>query len=155
MNYGTATITATAEDGGLQAKCEVIVFKPVTSVAFEQTTMQMQINTMQPLVQAKVLPEDATNKNITYTSSNPSVVTINPDNQLMMAFALGTSTITATTEDGELTATCEIEVVSNISTEIESHNVAVDILVQKIFENNTIYILCNGEKYTIDGRRVE
>ncbi len=151
-NYGRTIVTATTEEGGHTAQCEVIVFKHVTGVEFEEKSMQMQINTMQPLIQAKVLPEDATNKNVTYTSSNPSVVTINGDR--MMAFALGTSTITATTEDGGYTAKCEVTVVPEITTSTNAP--AADTSnIEKVTEDGVVYVVKPiGEKYAIDGRKV-
>ncbi len=43
----------------------------------------------------------------------------------------------------------------NPTTGVETLSHSVSGEVRKVFENGTIYILCNGEKYTIDGRRVE
>lgn len=53
---------------------------------------------------ATVMPENATNKNVTFTSSNPSVATVDT-NGLVTAIAKGSFTITVTTEDGNYTAT--------------------------------------------------
>ncbi|RKM60270.1 Ig domain-containing protein [Butyrivibrio sp. XB500-5] len=52
-------------------------------------------------------PESATNKNLTYTSSDPSVVRMY-DNGYADIANYGSATITATSEDGDYTATCEI-----------------------------------------------
>ncbi|OJG78581.1 LPXTG-domain-containing protein cell wall anchor domain [Enterococcus pallens] len=50
-----------------------------------------------------VMPENATNKNVTFTSSNPSVATVDA-NGLVTGVAEGEFTITATTADGGFTA---------------------------------------------------
>lgn len=53
---------------------------------------------------ATVMPENATNKNVTFTSSDPSVATVDA-NGLVTAIAKGSFTITVTTVDGNHTAT--------------------------------------------------
>ena len=58
---------------------------------------------------ATVQPDDATNKTITWTSSNPAVATVT-GNGLVTAIADGKTTITATAQDGGKKATCEVTV---------------------------------------------
>lgn len=57
---------------------------------------------------ATVLPSNATNKNVTWSTSNSSVATVS--NGVVSAVNKGTTTITATTVDGGYTATCLITV---------------------------------------------
>ncbi len=107
---GTATITATTEDGGLTATCNVeVVIVPVSSITLDKTSVNMGIGDSQDLT-ATVLPNNATNKAVSWTSSNPAAVTVS-NSGLVKGIAAGTATITATTEDGGLTATCNVEVV--------------------------------------------
>ena len=58
---------------------------------------------------ATVSPEDAVNKNVAWSSSTPAVATVEAGK--VTAVKAGTSTITVTTEDGGMTATCEVTVV--------------------------------------------
>ncbi|MCQ2173067.1 MAG: fimbrillin family protein [Bacteroidales bacterium] len=58
---------------------------------------------------ATVLPADAFNKNFTWSSSNASVATVD-ENGKVTAMAEGETDITATTEVGELVATCKTTV---------------------------------------------
>lgn len=58
---------------------------------------------------ATVEPIDATNKNVTWSSSAPGVATVDASGNVT-AVAEGTATITATTDDGGKTATCTVTV---------------------------------------------
>jgi Bacterial surface proteins containing Ig-like domains len=103
---GTATITASA--GGKSAKCEVSVKRKVvdvTGVSLNKTDL-----TLNPgetfLLEATVSPSDATDKTVTWTSSDPSVVSV--ESGLVKAVSAGTATVTATA--GGKSAKCEVNV---------------------------------------------
>ena len=61
-------------------------------------------------------PEDTTNKSVTWTSSNTKVATVDTKGKVK-GLTEGTTTITATSEDGGFTATCEVTVVPRTSVE--------------------------------------
>ena len=110
LKVGNATITAKTDDGGKTATCEVIVETkdiPVTGVTLDKTSYEMTEGDEFTLT-ATVNPENATNKNISWSSSNPSVATVN--NGKIKALKAGTATITVKTDDGGKTATCEVTV---------------------------------------------
>ena len=107
---GEATITATTADGtNLSASCKVTVEPTkVTSITLSQNTASLHVGESVTLT-ATVKPDDATDKTVTWKSSNDAVATV--DNGKVTAVALGEATITATTADGtNLTATCAITV---------------------------------------------
>lgn len=79
----------------------------VESVALDQETLTLTEGDAATLT-ATVLPEDATNKNVTWASDNEEVAKV--ENGTVTAVAEGTATITVTTEDGGHTATCEVTV---------------------------------------------
>ena len=58
---------------------------------------------------ATITPSTATNKNVTWTSSNEKVVTVSKEG-IITAIEEGTTTITVTTEDGNKVAKCEVTV---------------------------------------------
>ena len=111
VSAGTATITVTTEDGTKTASCTVTVTVPVTGVTLSQTQASLYYNrTPNTLtLTATVAPDNATNKDVTWTSSDSTVATVD-QNGLVTALARGTAVITATTADGGKTASCTVTV---------------------------------------------
>ena len=115
VSAGTATITVTAADGSEEkAVCTVTVTAAtvsVTGVTLSQTQAHLYYNgTPNTLaLTATVAPANATNKNVTWTSDNSSVATVDSSGNVT-AVAPGTATITVTTVDGSKTATCLVTV---------------------------------------------
>ena len=110
LKAGTATITVTTEDGGKTATCQVTVnarIYNVESVSLDKTNITLPEGDSETLI-ATVYPDNATNKNVSWTSSNTPVATVN--NGVVTALKAGTATITVTTEDGSKTATCQVTV---------------------------------------------
>jgi uncharacterized protein YjdB len=106
VKAGTATITAKA--GDKTATCKVTVEKKVIaveSVELDKTALELTEGDTGTLV-ATVKPDDATDKTVTWTSSDPDVATV--EDGKVVAVKEGTVTITATA--GEKTATCAVTV---------------------------------------------
>ena len=111
VGAGTATITATA--GGKSATCTVAVETPVvvvTSVTLDNPTLDLNIGESSTLV-ATVAPDNATDKTVTWTTSDATIATVN--NGVVSALAAGTATITATS--GTQTATCDVTVSTSVA----------------------------------------
>ena len=109
---GTTTITATATDGsGVTASCEVTVNinYPVQGISLnhDAKTFTKAGETLQ--LTATVYPDSATNKTVTWKSSDKTVATVDESGEVT-AVGNGTADITATTEDGGKTATCQVTV---------------------------------------------
>lgn len=98
---------------------------------------------------AVVYPTDAANKNVTWTSDNDAVATVD-DKGLVTANAVGTATITATTEDGGYTDTCVVTVTNNATKEVTMfvntlHAVPnEDYLIGYTTTNGDTYIMSNA-----------
>ena len=107
VSAGNATITVTTEDGNYTARCEVTVTVPVTGVTLSQTELSL-VKGATATLSATVVPADATNKKVTWSSTNTAVATV--ENGTVTAVSGGNATITVTTEDGNHTATCEVTV---------------------------------------------
>lgn len=80
----------------------------VTGVSLNKSSFDLQVGDSETLI-ATVLPDNASNKNVTWESSNTSVATV--DNGVITAKSVGNTTITVTTEDGSHTATCDVTVI--------------------------------------------
>lgn len=96
---GTATITCTAKDGsGAKDTCKVTVYQPVTKIKLNTNKITWQVGTSGSFKPA-VSPGNATNKALTWKSSNTKVATVNANGKLT-AVSPGTATITCTAKDG-------------------------------------------------------
>lgn len=80
---------------------------PVTGVTLDKASGTLYQGGTLTLV-ATVSPSDASNKSVAWTSSNSTVATVN--NGVITALALGTATITVTTQDGGYSATYALTV---------------------------------------------
>ena len=95
--------TAIEDDGSGLARS--IVVTPATATLFYSSSNRQGIN-----LRAYVYPETATDKSVTWTTSNPDVVQVN-EGGYAYSTGVGTATVTATTKDGSnLSAKCEITV---------------------------------------------
>ncbi|MDR1556107.1 MAG: Ig-like domain-containing protein, partial [Tannerellaceae bacterium] len=110
VSDGSATITVTTADGNKKATCNVSVISPisVTGVSLNKTSIPLGINATEQLT-ATVFPSNATNKNVSWESSNTTVASVSA-NGLVTGKAEGSATITVITQDGNKTATCTVTV---------------------------------------------
>ena len=106
-NYNTA-ITYVA--GTLSVTDPTI---PVTGVTLNKTSLGLTVGGSERLT-ATVTPNDATDKSVTWASSNTAVATVDA-NGTVTAVSAGTATITVTTADGAKTAACTVTVRTNSS----------------------------------------
>ncbi|MBO4756401.1 MAG: Ig domain-containing protein, partial [Bacteroidales bacterium] len=100
---GTTVITAMAS--GKVASCTVTVSVPVESLSLDQTSVTLAENESITLT-ATVGPADATDKTVTWSSSNPAIATV--EDGKVTAIKEGSATITA--KAGEKSATCQVTV---------------------------------------------
>lgn len=111
LKPGEAVVSVTTEDGGKTATCDIKVNPKI--VAVESITLSPETKSIivgeSFVLTVSVLPTDATNKNVTYESSDVGIVSIDQLGKIK-AIRVGKATITVTTEDGGKTATCEVTV---------------------------------------------
>ena len=137
VKAGSAAIKVITEDGSKTAECSVTVnakVYPVTSVSLDKTSLTLTEGETAQLT-ATVLPENASNKNVSWTSSNSDVATVSQDGQVT-AVSAGTATIRVVTTDGGKVAECAVIVnhlyvpVTGVSIEPSSAAVAVGKTIQ-------------------------
>ena len=107
VGFGTATITAKSNNGKT-ASCTVTVNPiAVTGVSLNKTSLSFTGTGSSQTLTATVSPSNATNKTLTWSSSNTSVATVS--NGVVKAVGFGTATITAKSNNGK-TASCSVTV---------------------------------------------
>jgi hypothetical protein len=107
----------------------------VGGVSLSQTRCELRVGETLRLV-ALVKPDNATNKNVEWSSGSPLVASV--DTGLVTALAAGVASITAATEDGGKTASCEVTVVEKVETAITTSGSAADVWVST--ENGTLVV---------------
>ena len=136
---GEVDIWATSNaDGTKKAKCTVTVetATPVTGVTLNVTSKAMKVGEDLQLT-ATVAPADATNKNVSWESSDNTVATVTSAG-LVTAAKAGSATITVTTEDGSFTATCSLTITNVDVTGVTLDKTSATIYVGAI--GNTVQL---------------
>ena len=108
---GKALITVETVEGEFTAFCTVTVIPdriPVNSISLDRDTIQLVIGKSDTL-HVTVLPDDATDKDVTWASSDARVVTVNQG--VLSAVGLGQAVVMAAVADSGMEARCEITVV--------------------------------------------
>ena len=113
-----------------------------TSVSVSPSTASIEQGETVQLTET-VLPSNATDKSVTWTSSNTSVATVS--NGLVTGVSAGSATITCTTNDGGLTATCAVTVTPVVLTDYKQTNTLTAGKSYLIVNGNTgsVYMLSN------------
>ncbi|MDR0794892.1 MAG: Ig-like domain-containing protein [Tannerella sp.] len=124
---GTALIMVTTEDGGFIATCKVNV--TFSNLTLNKTTLSLVTGASEKLT-ASLVPPSSTEK-ISWTSDNPAIASVGSDGTVT-ALTVGTTTIKATTQDGQKSATCQVTVTK------------APVPVTGISLNHTTYTLYTG-----------
>ena len=134
VGVGEAIITATT-NSGLKSTITITVIEEnvaVTGIALNKNSLNLK-NGETERITATVAPINASDKNVTYTSSNPMVATVDGTG-LVTGISKGTAVITASATDGtNISSSCTV-------------NVTYDTQVSLNITNKTIYV---EDTYTI------
>lgn len=158
---GEVTITvASVEAEDKAAACVITVYMPVESVTLNKTVVEAEEGST-VVLEATILPEDATNKTLAWTSSDESVATVD-EQGVVTIHAIGEATITATTTDGtDLKAECVVTGIAGID-EIVADDALIDIytvggvLVKKGADKSYLSTLGKGVYLlVIDGKTIK
>ncbi len=133
VKAGSATITVTTTDGSKTATCSVTVTAnsvAVTGITIDKTEISKVAGETEKL-SATVAPENATDKKVTWTTSDAKVASVD-ENGNVTAVAAGSATITA--KAGDKTATCSVTVTAK---EIVLNEIVVDPATKEVKEGET------------------
>jgi uncharacterized protein YjdB len=110
LSNGTTVIKVTTADGSKVATTTVVVTTPVTGLSMSAMPISLNPTKLYTL-QATVLPTTATNRALIWESTNTAIATVDA-NGVVKAVTSGSCGITATTVDGEFSATSQLNVVT-------------------------------------------
>ena len=101
VGEGTATITVTSVDDPTKTDTVTVTVKiPVTDITVDKTEISLNKGETDKITVTEVKPVEATNKEVTYESSDETVVKVD-ENGNIVAVGEGTATITVTSKDNK------------------------------------------------------
>lgn len=125
---GSATISVITMDGLKVANCEVYVREPVTGLKLNESQVDSTMSVGSFQLSATVLPDgDGVNRNVTWLSSNESVVKVDK-NGLVTFVAPGYASIICQTEDNAYVATCNFYICIPVdSLKLDFHDIIMSL----------------------------
>ena len=160
VKEGQTKIYAKSVATGIQDFCTVLVRKNVTGISLNEAQITFSNIADTKQLVATVLPEDATDKSVTWSSSNEQVCKVSAAG-LVTATGIGSTLITATTVDGGLTANCVVKVLqhvdglnlnkTNLSLKVgESEKLHATIVPSNADNKKVIWTCSNKDVATVD-----
>lgn len=143
VGAGTADITVSLE--GITATCHILVVVPVSSLSLNKSSLKLQIGSAETLV-ASILPSDATDKTVTWESSDTSVATVDGNGQVT---AIGGGAATISARAGAKVALCNVTVPFPVEHITLSHS-EVSLYVGRVLQLSASVYPQNAEYDTIE-----
>lgn len=112
VKAGKTKVYATTQANNLKAECEITVLQPVTGIEMDKASISFTYIGETVQLTAKLLPEDASNQNVTWESSDTKVAIVSKGKVVCTGF--GTAVISAVSADGGFMATCIINATTGI-----------------------------------------
>ncbi|QHQ62755.1 hypothetical protein Ana3638_19865 [Anaerocolumna sedimenticola] len=141
---GTTSIIATSDDNpAVTAICNITVQVSTSGIVLDETTKTMDVGDTVRLGYV-ITPTNAANKNVTWSSSNTTVATVDSSG-LVKAVAPGQAVITVKTSDGSLSATCTITVKQK-ATGIKLDVTDLELFVNQTYELKATVTPANSDK---------
>lgn len=113
VGTGSAAVLVQSNDSGITAMCNINVYQPVETVEINYTEMSVRKGTVFWLY-AKAGPDNAVNKTIIWSTSNPRIATVD-ESGMVTAIEPGECIITATSQDTGIFATCSLTVTEPVT----------------------------------------
>jgi len=135
---GSANISITIEDKALIYKINVVDKITLEDIKTQSSVMLKQNGTAR--LSVTYIPENATDKTVTWKSSNPSIVTVDTNGNVK-GVSPGTATITVISNDGSHVATSKITVTANNTTKKVENNDVTTTKNQNTTNNTNIKLI--------------
>lgn len=119
----------------------------VTGITLDKSTMTLNQGQSEHLI-ATVLPDNATDKSVAWSSSNSSVATVDSEGNVTGIVAGNNAIITATTKDGEFMASCEVTVLPSSNAYLSSLQISAGTLSPTFIKGTTNYTNWVGNSVT-------
>ncbi|MBR1489821.1 MAG: Ig domain-containing protein [Bacteroidales bacterium] len=147
---GSTVITVTTADGNKTSTCNLAVKEPVvaaTGVRLDKSYLVMRLGEQYQLT-ATVMPDNATDKEVIWSSEHPEVVSVSSSG-LLTANARGASHITVKTVDGGWSNECSVSV--EMSLEEAEINLSSSNLSLTVGESTILRADIKGEgQFTVE-----
>lgn len=143
VGEGTSVITVTTNDGNKKAICNVTVSKvSVDNISINTNILNLTRGQTSKL-DVTISPNNATNKTMTWSSSDNSIATVD-NNGNVMAIAKGNAIITVTSNDGRKSASCVVNV--NNPTLTAKGNIGISTVVTSsgVFKGVNVTVNASG-----------
>ena len=118
---------------------------PVTGISFKDSEITLNSTEDICLINADIYPQNATNKKVVYTSSDPSILSVPSDGGFASQKGKGTVIVTATTEDGGFTATQTVNVGYNLPSTVIDKGKCGDKVYWTLYSYGKLYIFGEGD----------
>ena len=142
INVSFDDITFNITNGKVTVKSKPVA---ATGISLNKESLSLKTGESETLI-ATVSPDNATNKAVAWESSDDTVATVD-DNGKVTAVKKGVVTITATTEDGNFSATCEVSVAcSHANTTVHLANDSTCLV-----QGNNEYTTCDDCGIVVSG----
>lgn len=112
-NPGSVEITVRNDYTGAQAKAYLQVIQPVTGIYLDKSTIDLYTTDTGMRLEAKLQPENASNKAIKWRSKDEEIVTVDQTGHLKPG-KTGLTEVVVTTADGNYTAKCFVNVINQV-----------------------------------------
>lgn len=126
-------------------------FADIAVESIELSTNTLTMRKMQTMyLQHTILPDNATNKKVTYKTSDPTILWVSNQGELQAYGGIGQVDVIVTTEDGLYTDTCQVTVIEQERIDFTTSKAIGDTMIinaTRYFENNQyemIWIDING-----------
>ena len=158
LKAGVCYVMVTSVDGNKITSCDIVVTEDTPEPVYNVTSVFLFPNKSATIVAggvlqvtATVLPENATDKSLVWTSSDETVATVDAEGKIS-ALKAGLATITVTTNDGGKTASIEVSVfgiaVSSVALDKTTDTIPIGSSVQLTATINPSYATDKTIKWT-------